>query len=269
LVSICLVTLSHVCGGAAVPGGWLMPPVMGPYGELVTGRTPQCAARCSLGNICRSARWQVWNHEHVAKRRMRDPQYRRDLAAIAGLLRRRNEIDAGIAKIIGRPMTSGHLGEWIAARIFSIDLEDAAANPAFDGYFRGGPLNGRTVNIKWYLKQEGLLDMTESATLDFYLVLTGPRSAAVSSRSSTRPWRIDAAYLFDAADLLAQQEDRGIRTGIASSVPQARWQAAEIFPAARNPLLSLTPEQAALLRLFADPENPSSGQSAGSSEQHP
>jgi len=35
---------------------------------------------------------------------------------VAGLLRDRNMIDAEIAAVIGRPMTAGHLGEWIAAR---------------------------------------------------------------------------------------------------------------------------------------------------------
>jgi hypothetical protein len=42
------------------------------------------------------------------------------------------------------------------------------------------------VNIKWYLKREGLLDTSESVRLDYYLVLAGPRSAAASSRGSTR-----------------------------------------------------------------------------------
>ena len=79
-----------------------------------------------------------------------------------------------------------------------------SCDPGVRRRFRSGPLKCRTVNIKWYLKQEGVLDMTESAALDFYLVLSGPHSAAVSSRSSTRPWRIDAVYLFDAADLLVQ-----------------------------------------------------------------
>jgi hypothetical protein len=170
---------------------------------------------------------------------LREPE----LMTIAGLLGERNEIDATIATIIGRPMTSGHLGEWIAVQVFNIELEDSAAAPAFDGRFRTGPLTGQTVNVKWYLKQEGLLDMTESAALDFYLVLTGPRSAAVSSRYSTRPWQIDAVYLFSAADLLAQQRARGVKTGVASSMLQSQWQTAEIFPAASNPLLTLTPAQ--------------------------
>jgi hypothetical protein len=64
----------------------------------------------------------------------------------------------------------------------------------------GGPLQDRTVNVKWYLKQEGLLDITEALILD-YLVMTGPRSAATSSRKSTRPWQIDSVYLFRAVEL--------------------------------------------------------------------
>ena len=45
-----------------------------------------------------------------------------------------------------------------------------------------------SVNVKWYLKREGVLDTTESAILDYYLVLAGPPSGAVSSKGTTRPW---------------------------------------------------------------------------------
>jgi hypothetical protein len=109
------------------------------------------------------------------------------LARAAALLRERNAIDAELARLIDRPMTSGHLGEWIAAHVFDIELEASAVAAGIDGRFRSGPLQGWTVNIKWYLKREGLLDTTESAALDYYLVLTGPPSAAVSSRGTTGP----------------------------------------------------------------------------------
>jgi hypothetical protein len=33
-----------------------------------------------------------------------------------------------------------------------------------------GPLRGRSVNIKWYLKREGILDISEMCLLDYYLV---------------------------------------------------------------------------------------------------
>jgi hypothetical protein len=35
-------------------------------------------------------------------------------------------------------------------------------------------------------------------------VLTGPVSAALSSRGGTRPWRIASVYLFDAKQLLSE-----------------------------------------------------------------
>jgi len=93
---------------------------------------------------------------------------------VAELLRERNAIDASIAQIIGRPVASGHLGEWAASQIFDIDLEESASAAGIDGRFRAGPLQGHTVNIKWYMKHQGLLDTTESAALDYYLILAGP-----------------------------------------------------------------------------------------------
>jgi hypothetical protein len=86
----------------------------------------------------------------------------------------------------------------IAAQVFDIELEQSAAAAAIDRRFRSGPLQGRTMNVKWYLKQDGLLDMSESSALDYHLVLTGPRSAALTSRGGTRPWRVDHVYLFHA-----------------------------------------------------------------------
>jgi hypothetical protein len=145
-------------------------------------------------------------------------------------------------------MTAGHLGEWIAARIFSIDLESSASSAAIDGRFAAGPLAGRTVNIKWYLKREGLLDVTESVLLDYYLVMTGPAALATHSRGSTRPWVIESVYLFDARQLLTELRNRRVKVGLASSVVSAQWTAAEIYPRQRNPALSVSPDQTALLR---------------------
>ena len=56
-------------------------------------------------------------------------------------------------------MTSGRLGEWIAAQVFDIAVEASAAAAGIDGRFRSAPSQGRTVNIKWYLKREGLLTL--------------------------------------------------------------------------------------------------------------
>ncbi len=174
------------------------------------------------------------------------------LGRMASLLRERNRIDRTIASVIGRPMTSGHLGEWIAAHIFDIELEASASAAAIDGRFRSGPLAGRTVNAKWYLKREGLLDMSPSADLDHYLVLAGPRAPAASSRNSTRPWRIDSVHLFDAHALAQDLASRGRLIGVASSVRNAAWDAAEVYPRSANPVMKLRDDQVLSLRLFTD-----------------
>lgn len=173
------------------------------------------------------------------------------LTEIARLPHERNRIDARIAEITHRPMTSGHLGEWIASRVFGIELEQSASAKAFDGRFSIGPLSGKTVNVKWYLKRDGILDVTDAKTLDYYLVMTGPTSTAASSAGSTRPWCIENVYLFDAQRLVAEQHARDVRIGVASSVPNRFWVDAEIYPAA-NSTLPLSPEQAKALSLFTD-----------------
>jgi hypothetical protein len=53
---------------------------------------------------------------------------------IAELLHERNALDAEIAAIMHRPMTSGHLGEWIASHVFDIELEPSAAAVAYRRY---------------------------------------------------------------------------------------------------------------------------------------
>lgn len=87
------------------------------------------------------------------------------LARAAALLRERNEIDAELARLMHRPMTSGHLGEWIAAKVFDIELEASAVAAGIDGHFRSGPWQGRTVNVKWSLKREGALDSATNTQL--------------------------------------------------------------------------------------------------------
>jgi hypothetical protein len=172
------------------------------------------------------------------------------ITRIAELLRARNSIDAEIAVIAGRPMTSVHLGEWIASRILDIELEPWAAATAIDGRFRSGPLAGQTVNVTWYLKSEGLLDMSSSPVLDYYLVLTGPASAAASSRGSIRPWSVDAVYLFDSHQLSSDQKARGVKKGVAASVLRSQWDTAEIYPrdTFRLPLTAAQAKMLALLR---------------------
>jgi hypothetical protein len=130
-------------------------------------------------------------------------------------------------------------------------MEASAVTAATDGRFRAGPLRGRSINVKWYLKREGMVDIVESSALGYYLVLAGPASAAMSSRGARRPWYIEAVYLFDAKQLLDEQQARGAKTGIASSVRAEQWAAAEIYPRATKPALLVSPVQAELLKLFA------------------
>jgi len=48
-------------------------------------------------------------------------------------------------------------------------------------------------------------------------VLTGPASAAASSRGSIRPWSVDAVYLFDAHQLDDDQTARGAKKVLAAA----------------------------------------------------
>ena len=112
------------------------------------------------------------------------------LAEFAALLRERNSIEDRIAAILNRPTFIGNIGEWIAAKVFDIELTAAANNPAFDGHFTTEPLTGRTVNVKTYGRRDNSLDVTASPSLDYYLVLTGPKGSATSSLGTSRPFRI-------------------------------------------------------------------------------
>lgn len=173
-----------------------------------------------------------------------------DLKQLAELINRRNRVVGEIAALTGRPAQIGHLGEYIAARIFDIELEASAVSEAIDGHFRSGPLEGRSVNVRWYPRREGLLDLTPAALPDAYLVLTGPKAAATSSRAEDRPWVIEAVFLFDAGELLARLTRRGVQIGIATSVAEALWARAEIYPGVHHPTYRVDERQWLLLSLF-------------------
>jgi hypothetical protein len=142
------------------------------------------------------------------------------------------------------------VGEYIATNVFGIKLEESAAQRAIDGRFVEGPLAGKTVNIKWYGKMEGLLDITPNHLPDYYLVMAGPKSGAVSSRGTTRPWLISAVYLFDARHLVGTLNTRGVKIGVATSVTASMWEEAQIYPIQRNNKLILSPDQKKQIELF-------------------
>jgi len=72
--------------------------------------------------------------------------------------------------------------------------------------------------VKWYLKQEWLLDATTSDVLDYYLVMTGPTGGVASAKGGVRPWLIESVYTFDAHSLLEQLQDKSVNLGIATSI---------------------------------------------------
>ena len=174
-----------------------------------------------------------------------------ELQELANLLQRRNEIDKEISRIIGRPSTIGHIGEFVASKAFGIKLESSATTKGIDGVFTEGSLKGKTVNIKWYGKQEGILDIALSNLADYSLVITGPKSAPLTSKGTTRPLVISYVYLFDMVDLVSELKHRGVKIGIATSVRKSSWDNAEIYPSRANKKLELTEEQRKILELFS------------------
>jgi hypothetical protein len=109
---------------------------------------------------------------------------------------------------------------------------------------------GKTVNVKFYGKRESILDMKSEFPIDYYLVLTGPKTAPTSSRGTTRPFVITSVFLFDAQKLHGELRGK-VKLGIATSVRQRSWQEAEIYPNQVNKLLMLNEAQMTQLKLFA------------------
>ena len=175
-----------------------------------------------------------------------------ELAELAALLRERNALDARLGRLLNRPANTGHIGEWVAARVFNIKLENAANAAGYDGRFTtGDALNGRSVNVKAYPKHEAILDINLSAPLDYYLVFTGRRAAGGSSRGALRPFCIDAVFLFDAVRLHDELKERGVKIGVATGVRKVQWEAAEIYPRPNNGDLVVTDWQRRQLEMFA------------------
>ena len=166
---------------------------------------------------------------------------------LVDLLRRRNAIDHEIARLIGRPALLGHIGEFIAAELFDIALQTHANAPGSDGIFRSGPLAGRTVNVKFYGRRDGLLDIPE-APVDHLLVLTGPPTT--SPAKDSRPVVVDEVFVFDTDELVATLRDRGVAVGTASSLRRDDWRRAQAWPdGPRSVQLPLS--EAQMLRLLS------------------
>jgi len=175
------------------------------------------------------------------------------IAHLADLLRERNRVDERIAGLIGRPAHTGHVGEWIAARIFGVKLNDSAIRPGSDGRFSEPPFAGRTVNVKLYTTRTNVLDMKEldQPHPDFYLVMTGPKVPAGSSRDCTHPIVIREVFLFEAGPLVERLKGRVKGIGTSTSVTEKEWEDARIYPVSGEAVeMQLCPDQVAALALL-------------------
>ena len=120
----------------------------------------------------------------------------------------------------------------------------------FDGYFIDGNLAGKSVNIKWYTRQSGILDINPEAPPDYYLVLAGPHTAASSSKGTALPWIIEEVFLFNSKELMEELINRNVKIGVATSVAMEYWMEAKIYPISNNNHLTLTNRQIEELSLF-------------------
>ena len=173
-----------------------------------------------------------------------------DLEKLANLLSDRNSIEKEIGSIIGRPAITGHIGEYIAADIFDIELSESASEKSLDGYFQSGHLVGSRVNIKYYTVRGRILDITPDSLPDYYLVMMGESIPRESSRGMVYPAKITSVHLFESVSLMGILKERGVKIGIATSVIQSLWECAEMYPRPKSSELTLSDRQVKKLALF-------------------
>jgi hypothetical protein len=153
-----------------------------------------------------------------------------NLAKLAELIKRRNEIDKRISEIIDRPAEKGHISEYIASQLFPIKLNKSRSKSGYDGIFTDGDLSGKKVDIKFYAKNEHSIDLNSKVDRDTYLlVFTGPYQPASSSKGKVRPFHIDKIYLFNEMELCDKLANR-VKIGTATSVKSEYWNGKEIYP---------------------------------------
>ena len=171
-----------------------------------------------------------------------------ELETLGELIKTKNDIESKISQIIGRPGLQGHIGEFIAGKIFDLELHEDATKRGNDGVFKSGSLAGKNANVKLYGKRESILDFNPKDPAEYYLVLTGPKSSTASS--TNRPLVINSVFLFESGQLIKQLKERNVKIGNQVSITQEQWNDAEIFPNQRNNQLPVTEKQKELLRLF-------------------
>ncbi len=170
-----------------------------------------------------------------------------DLVWLASLIKSRNTIDSKISHLIGRSAQINHVGEYIAASIFKIAIEEEGKHRSYDGRFTQGPLAGNTVDVQWRSRHDGQINIGLDTYPDHYLILTGPEP---SPSNLENPWIIESVFLFNAQELLNALKERKVQIGSGTSVTGPLWERAEIYPIPRNTRLTLSDEERKLLFLF-------------------
>jgi hypothetical protein len=173
-----------------------------------------------------------------------------NLPQLASLLKSRDTIDYKIATIIGHPTQVQSVGEYIASVIFGITLTgEIMIHKSSDGRFELGPLAGRTVDVQWRTKHDGILHLKTDPLPDYYLVFVGSKEAA-ALHSLSIPWVIESVHLFHSTELLNALHERGVQLGTGTSITGPLWERAEIYPAQRNNQLILSNDEREMLALF-------------------
>jgi hypothetical protein len=173
-----------------------------------------------------------------------------NLPQLASLLKSRDTIDYKIATIIGHPTQVQSVGEYIASVIFGITLTgEIMVHKSSDGRFELGPLAGRTVDVQWRTKHDGILHLKTDPLPDYYLVFVGSKEAT-ALHSLSIPWVIESVHLFHSTELLNALHERGVQLGTGTSITGPLWERAEIYPAQRNNQLILSNDEREMLALF-------------------
>ncbi len=153
-----------------------------------------------------------------------------EIEKLADLLKDRNRIDQQITEIIGRPAEKGHISEWIASKVFPIELNRNRNEKDYDGIFTEGSLKGKKVDIKYYTVNQHQIDLNPEISEDVYLlVFTGPYRSASSSEKQNRPFCISNIYIFNERELCDKVKN-GVKVGKATSVKEEYWDRREIYP---------------------------------------
>ncbi len=163
-----------------------------------------------------------------------------------------NEIHRTISQLLGRSATSGNICEVIASEILYIQLEKRANHPVFDGTFTRGPLQDKTVNVKWRNEVVKTINMKDSNEQpDYFLSLVGPRKSH-AKETPYHPFAIEEVCLFETIPLIAFLKKERIKIRHQTRVPAPVWEKARIYPSQEGSPLPLTRTQENLFDIFAD-----------------